>query len=111
MSAYKRANWHSGLSYRQVCESCKTTVRYTDHVLDFRPWFADGFVYCPKCNKPLRHHEYYAIDKNGEYTDPKMKSSPAVVNETKGETNFCTQCGNKVLATDNFCAKCGAKLK
>lgn len=40
-----------------------TIVLYQDDKLGFRPWYADGFVYCPNCNKPLRHHEEYAIDR------------------------------------------------
>ena len=59
---YQRSEWHSGLTYRQVCDQCKTTVQYQDDKLGYRPWFADGFVYCPVCKKPLRHNEAYAID-------------------------------------------------
>ena len=59
---FKRAAWHSGLTYQQTCEYCKTIIQYTDYSLDFRPWYADGFVYCPRCKKPLRHNENYAID-------------------------------------------------
>lgn len=59
---YKRAEWHSGLTYQQTCENCKTIVQYTDYSLDFRPWYADGFVYCPRCKTPMRHNENYAID-------------------------------------------------
>lgn len=59
---YQRAQWHSGLTYRQECRECKTVFKYTDEILGFRPWFADGFVYCPKCNTPNRHNESYAID-------------------------------------------------
>ena len=62
MSVFKRAEWRSGLTYRQICQTCQTVVRYTDDKLDFRPWYADGFVYCPVCNTPLRHRETYAID-------------------------------------------------
>jgi DNA polymerase III sliding clamp (beta) subunit (PCNA family) len=59
---FRRAQWHSGLTYKQTCPECKTTVTYDDYKLDFRPWFADGFVYCPKCQKPLRHNESFAIN-------------------------------------------------
>ena len=68
--AYKRAQWRSGLIYQQTCETCKTTIRYTDEKLDFRPWYADGFVYCPNCKTPLRHNEDYAVDQNGNYIKP-----------------------------------------
>ena len=58
---YRRAEWRSGLTYKQTCEDCHTNVVYQDTQLDFRPWFPDGFVYCPRCQKPLRHNEKYAI--------------------------------------------------
>ena len=95
--AYKRALWKSGLTYEQVCEQCHTRVRYTDDKLDYRPWFADGFVYCPNCQKPLRHNEKYAINAPGYYREP-------------GETAaFCTKCGRKFNPGERFCANCGTK--
>ena len=51
---YIRQNYHSGLTYQQECELCHTLVRYTDRILGFRPWFPDGFIYCPKCEKGVR---------------------------------------------------------
>ena len=95
---YQRAQWHSGLTYQTTCEECKTVIRYTDQNLGFRPWFPDGFVYCPRCKKPLRHRESNAIDENTGV--PLNKSGNA----------FCTQCGHQVRATDKFCAKCGKQL-
>ena len=96
---YSRESWHSGLTYRQTCETCKTTVTYTDDKLGFRPWFADGFVYCPTCNKPLRHNEKYAINtRAGQDADPNEKAA------------FCTNCGKAVKPEDNFCSNCGNKL-
>ena len=83
MSVFKRAEWHSGLTYRQTCRECNTVVEYTDHKLGFRPWFPDGFVYCPKCETPLRHNEEYAIDgpEKQEILEVELKEteeSPAV---------------------------------
>ena len=63
--AFKRAFWHSGLTYRQTCPKCHTVIQYQDDKLDFRPWYADGFVYCATCRSPLRHNEAYAIDADG----------------------------------------------
>lgn len=63
--SYKRALWHSGLTYQQTCTHCRTVLRYTDYSLGFRAWYPDGFVYCPKCNGPLRHNELYAINEDG----------------------------------------------
>lgn len=63
--AFKRALWTSGYTYRITCPNCRTVTDYTDRQLDFRPWFPDGFVYCPRCRKPLRHNEIYAINPDG----------------------------------------------
>ena len=99
MSNFKRANWHSGLTYVQTCGQCKTQVKYTDKVLDFRPWYADGFVYCPICQTPLRHNEKYAIN------------TPAPQNNSTSteEALFCSQCGRKFDGDENFCPQCGQK--
>ncbi len=69
--AYKRALWNSGLTYQQTCTKCNSVIRYMDNSLDYRPWYADGFVYCPNCKAVLRHSEHYAIDENGNYINPK----------------------------------------
>ena len=75
---FKRAEWHSGLTYQQTCENCKTVLQYTDYSLDFRPWYADGFVYCPKCKTPLRHNENYAINPKPAHAPvPVPVSEPA----------------------------------
>ena len=102
MSVFKRAEWSSGLTYRQTCDECKTTFTYMDNLLDFRPWYADGFVYCPGCQKPLRHSERYAINGPASATtvDADAPSSGAL---------FCTQCGHKFNDTDKFCPQCGTK--
>ena len=101
MSVFKRANWHSGLTYRNTCSVCQTTVTYTDDKLDFRPWFPDGFVYCPTCQKPLRHSEGLALGKaEGRTVDMTAKHVPL----------FCSGCGVKLRVGDNFCFNCGKKL-
>lgn len=96
---YKRAEWHSGYTYKQTCRTCHAPVEYTDYELGFRPWFADGFVYCPQCKTPLRHNEKYAID------NPNMTAAP----ERENVADFCTGCGYAFNEGDLFCAKCGKK--
>ena len=116
---FKRAQWHSGLTYRQTCETCGTVVEYKDDKLDFRPWYADGFVYCPKCRTPLRHRENYAIDQPAEPTTmvlsnsgnaapaqaPEQEAVPASATVNHG---FCSQCGKAFREGDRFCSGCGA---
>jgi predicted amidophosphoribosyltransferase len=98
MSVFKRANWHSGLTYKNVCPSCQTEVEYKDDKLGFRPWFPDGFVYCPTCEKPLRHNENLAIDA-GEKPKPVSKKDLPV----------CKKCGKILLPEDKFCSQCGTQ--
>lgn len=96
--SFQRATWHSGLTYQQTCRKCYTVVQYKDDILDFRPWYADGFVYCPKCHTPLRHNEAYAINR---------PQQPAPVKTELA--NFCPKCGKPFDAQDNFCVACGTK--
>lgn len=102
---YKRAEWKSGLTYKQTCEQCHAVVKYQDDKLDYRPWFADGFVYCPVCKKPLRHNEKYAV------VDEDNKSEPINFNNEKRsfEDNYCRKCGKKYSDDDLYCPKCGNK--
>ncbi len=117
MSVFKRAEWKSGLTYRQTCKECKNVVTYTDDILDFRPWYPDGFVYCPRCNTPLRHRENFAIDAPTvnepiAATAAPVAAAPVTVEPATESADlpvFCAQCGNKFRETDRFCPKCGAK--
>lgn len=125
--AYQRAAWHSGLTYQQTCSGCQALVRYTDASLGFRPWFADGFVYCPRCRRPLRHNERYAIDENGNYINPQPVPTPTVAPQQYApqpqapqsaapkaatatvQAAFCTACGKHLADGDLFCSQCGTK--
>jgi len=108
--AFQRAQWHSGLTYRQACRCCNRIVEYTDYNLDFRPWYADGFVYCPTCKTPLRHNENYAINK----PDAQVQNGTTAVAEAAPANtepaSFCTNCGRKFNPGDRFCGGCGRKL-
>ena len=105
---YQRAKWHSGLTYRQICETCKKTVTYTDYSLDFRPWYADGYVDCPTCGTHLRHNEKYALGNNNE---AESASSEESVAEEEFVSTFCYKCGNKFGEGHLFCFRCGTKRK
>ncbi len=117
MGLFKRAQWKSGLTYKQTCDACNTTVQYTDEILDFRPWFADGFVYCPKCKKPLRHRESYAINAPAQppetyiLGDEPTKIPTEPQEKVTNDGGFCTKCGKRYGAEDRFCSGCGNKLK
>ena len=133
--AFQRALWHSGLTYKQTCPKCHTVIQYTDEQLDFRPWYADGFVYCATCRSPLRHNEAYAVDENGNYlrtTSPGNGAAPAApaapvaapvaaaapatsaapeAPATAGAVAYCKNCGRQYIVGDaNFCNGCGNKL-
>ena len=97
--AYQRAQWHSGLTYQQTCETCKNQVRYQDTALDFRPWYPDGYVDCPVCKNHLRHNENFAIDAPW-----KQAASAGGFTEA-----YCSKCGNKFGEDHRFCVSCGAK--
>lgn len=114
MSVFKRAEWHSGLTYQQTCRECNTVVQYTDEILDFRPWYADGFVYCPRCNTPLRHNEVYAIDgkeKKPIIVEEKPVETPVPAAQPEALSAFCHQCGKKFFDGDRFCVSCGTKRR
>ena len=106
---YQRAQWHSGLTYQQLCETCKNLVRYTDEALDFRPWYPDGYVDCPVCKSHLRHNESYAIDApNRPAAAPPENTGTPPAGGHFTEL-YCAKCGNKFGEGDRFCSKCGAK--
>jgi predicted amidophosphoribosyltransferase len=131
--AFKRALWSSGYTYRMRCPYCGTNVSYTDKNLDFRPWYPNGFVYCPRCRKPLRHEEIYAVDVNGTpvyktqeeanqalyigythamgYPENQGSFDGAGQAQTTDTVKFCPQCGRPYrLGKDHFCSGCGEKL-
>ncbi len=101
--AFQRALWHSGLTYQRTCDCCKAVISYNDYALDFRPWYPDGFVYCPRCNSPQRHNEGYAINSPAA-----VQSQPALPEQQRNPA-FCPQCGQAFHENDRFCTNCGTK--
>ena len=106
---YKRAEWHSGLTYHQICRECNTPVQYNDYSLDFRPWYADGFVYCPRCKTPLRHNEEYAINAPAAAAPIVAQPVQPSVSTSPDLPRFCSACGKAFREDDNFCSGCGNK--
>lgn len=126
--AFKRALWSSGYTYRISCPYCGTTFAYTDRQLDYRPWFPNGFIYCQRCRKPLRHHEIFAIHDDGSPVYNSVAEAEQAVHlgyagthgfqqpsappvQPQENVNRCTKCGRPYKAgTDHFCSGCGNKL-
>ncbi|MBP3415497.1 MAG: zinc-ribbon domain-containing protein [Clostridia bacterium] len=48
-------------TFRVVCEYCLCQFEYHLNNLGYRAWYPHGFVYCPRCRKPLRHRNEYRI--------------------------------------------------
>ena len=69
---YRRAAWHSGLTYVQTCPTCKAV---------------------------LPHSEEYAIDKPEQTVTVDMSARAAFCTSCgkpfKEDANFCTGCGKK----------------
>ena len=113
---FKRAEWRSGLTYQQLCKTCNNVMTYMDDRLDFRPWYADGYVDCPKCKTHLRHDEKYALGNEQakpRVVDAAVKNTPANLPEPGPQSAFkaafCPACGHKFDAEDCFCMQCGKK--
>lgn len=105
--AFKRALWRSGLVYRRECDTCRLHIEYMDDKLDFRPWYPDGFVYCPRCQTPLRHSEKFAV------TQPKPETASMISPDARAEQSaekLCHRCGAKLPGDALFCSYCGIKL-
>ncbi len=43
------------------CEYCYYEFDYHTYDLGHRAWYPHGFVYCPRCHKPLRHKLEYEV--------------------------------------------------
>ena len=126
--AYKRALWHSGLTYQQRCSRCQAVVRYMDDSLDFRAWYPNGFVYCPRCKNPIRHDEAFAIDAKGNYINPppseSARASVQISSAVSGQSYMAPPAIQPVIQIETpaeelveqneqlskFCTQCGTKL-
>lgn len=133
--AFKRALWRSGYTYRRQCEYCGVDLYYQDSQLDFRPWYPDGFVYCPACRRPLRHNEIFATFPDGTpvyrtqqeadtaipvgyyqamgIAPPPSAATPvASAPPAPPETVACPSCGRVCRkGYDRFCSGCGRALE
>lgn len=133
MATYKRQLWTSGYTYRQRCPYCGTFVEYVDRQLGYRSWYPNGFVYCPRCRKPLRHNEIFAVKPDGTAVYSSQVEADMAVREgyyraigvppqatgtvptaapaQGAPVAYCTKCGRAYTpGSDHFCSGCGNKL-
>ena len=52
------------------CEYCYFEFDYHTYDLGHRAWYPHGFVYCPRCQKPLRHKLEYEVLTNVQPVAP-----------------------------------------
>ncbi|MBR4913976.1 MAG: zinc ribbon domain-containing protein [Clostridiales bacterium] len=52
------------------CEYCYFEFDYHTYDLGHRAWYQHGFVYCPRCQKPLRHKLEYEVLTNVQPAAP-----------------------------------------
>ena len=49
------------------CEYCYFEFDYHTYDLGHRAWYPHGFIYCPRCKKPIRHRLEYEVINNPVY--------------------------------------------
>lgn len=59
------------------CEYCYYEFNYHTYDLGHRAWYPHGFVYCPRCQKPLRHKLEYEVLTNVVPAQPVAPVAPA----------------------------------
>ena len=60
------------------CEYCYYEFDYHTYDLGHRAWYPHGFVYCPRCQKPLRHKlEYEVLQGAAPVTQTPPAAPPA----------------------------------
>lgn len=61
------------------CEYCYFEFDYHTYDLGHRAWYPHGFIYCPRCKKPIRHRLEYEVINNPVYAQMYNQSqAPAV---------------------------------
>lgn len=135
--SYKRQLWTSGYEYHIRCPYCGTNFKYSDKQLGYRSWYPNGFVYCTKCRKPLRHNEIYAVNPDGTPVYSSLEEANQAINigylratghpvpvatpktakadnpsaNVTSDVAYCPECGRKYIkGADKFCSGCGKKL-
>ena len=52
------------------CEYCYFEFDYHTYDLGHRAWYPHGFVYCPRCQRPLRHKLEYEVVSGVQAANP-----------------------------------------
>ena len=63
------------------CEYCYYEFDYHTYDLGHRAWYPHGFVYCPRCQRPLRHKLEYEVKDSAETPRPAALAAPEVISE------------------------------
>ena len=58
------------------CEYCYYEFDYHTYDLGHRAWYPHGFIYCPRCKKPIRHRLEYEVIKNPVYAQQYNQAAP-----------------------------------
>ena len=61
------------------CEYCYFEFDYHTYDLGHRAWYPHGFIYCPRCKKPIRHRLEYEVIQNPGYAQTYQQPAPAPV--------------------------------
>ena len=60
------------------CEYCYFEFDYHTYDLGHRAWYPHGFVYCPRCQRPLRHKLEYEVLTAVQPVQPVQPAAPDV---------------------------------
>lgn len=58
------------------CEYCYFEFDYHTYDLGHRAWYPHGFIYCPRCKKPIRHRLEYEVINNPVYAQQYNQAVP-----------------------------------
>ena len=61
------------------CEYCYFEFDYHTYDLGHRAWYPHGFIYCPRCKKPIRHRLEYEVIQNPGYLQAFQQPAAAPV--------------------------------
>ena len=63
--------------YKATCSRCGVVVEYTGYDVSFHRNFPKGFIYCPKCRKPIAHLDENCVKELSSDEKSKEKATNA----------------------------------